>query len=126
MRHGQFCFESFFSCFQTLTAYGRQHAGWVQLLNFSFLEHDVLAHDWIVLPKFHLFSGCPGIFLRYVIKACVRRADQLYENCTWFRHDQVSGFKWCKFWVTSVLARKIQCRTLLSSIVMRLAIFRVH
>jgi hypothetical protein len=71
----------------------------LRLLDLRFLEHDVFARHRIIFPKFHFFSKCPRILLGYVIKSRVCCADQLYKNGTCFRHDQISGLKWCNvFW----------------------------
>src|SRR3954471_3239661 len=60
------------------------------LLDFRFLESDVLAHDRIILPELKLFSGLAGVLLLHIEEAGASRADQPDENGILFRHNSKS------------------------------------
>ncbi len=56
------------------------------LLDFGFLELDMLAHDGIIFFEGHFFSLRPWIFLSDIEKASVRSAGELDLNGGWLSH----------------------------------------
>lgn len=58
-----------------------------ELLNFSFLEHNMLAHDWIVFAHLHLFGRITWVFLGDVEKTSIRRAHKTNLNSGRLRHN---------------------------------------
>ena len=65
----------------------------VGLLDFGFLELDMLAHDGIIFAERHLFGDVPWIFLGHVEKARVSGAEQLDLDRGWLRHGPFLLFK---------------------------------
>ena len=60
-----------------------------QLLDLAFLEHNVLARDWIVLAHFQLLSRGAGVLLFYIEVAGVSRAYHLDQYASWLRHGSL-------------------------------------
>ena len=56
------------------------------LLDLGFLELDVLARDWIVLPETQFFRLRARVLLGHVKKARVRAADELDLDCCRLGH----------------------------------------
>jgi hypothetical protein len=56
------------------------------LLDFGFLELDMLAHDGIIFAERHLFSDVARVFLGHVEEARFSGAEQLDLNRGWLRH----------------------------------------
>lgn len=56
------------------------------LLNFRFLEEDVLTGNRVVFTELELFRVIARVLLGDVEEAGVRSADQLNQNGGWFGH----------------------------------------
>jgi len=65
----------------------------VGLLDFGFLELDMLAHDGVIFAERHLFGDVARIFLGHVEKARVSGAEQLDLDRGWLRHGPFLLFK---------------------------------
>ena len=63
------------------------------LLDFSFLELDMLAHDGVIFAERHLFRDVARIFLGHVEEARVSGAEQLDLDSGWLRHGPFLLFK---------------------------------
>ena len=65
----------------------------VGLLDFGFLELDMLAHDGVIFTERHLFGDVAWIFLGHVEEARVSGAEQLDLDRGWLRHGPFLLFK---------------------------------
>ena len=63
------------------------------LLDFGFLELDMLAHDGVIFAERHLFRDVARIFLGHVEEARVSGAEQLDLDSGWLRHGPFLLFK---------------------------------
>jgi hypothetical protein len=63
------------------------------LLDFGFLELNMLAHDGVIFAERHLFGDVARIFLGHVEKARVSSAEQLNLDRGWLRHGPFLLFK---------------------------------
>jgi hypothetical protein len=63
------------------------------LLDFGFLELDMLAHDGVIFAERHLFGDVARIFLGHVEEARVSGAEQLDLDRGWLRHGPFLLFK---------------------------------
>jgi hypothetical protein len=62
-------------------------AAFAGLLNLGFFELDMLAHDGVVFAEGHFFRGIARVFLGYIEKASVSRAEQFDFDSGWLRHN---------------------------------------
>ena len=65
----------------------------VGLLDFGFLELDMLAHDGVIFAERHLFRDVTRIFLGHVEETRVSSAEQLDLDRGWLRHGPFLLFK---------------------------------
>ncbi len=65
----------------------------LRLLDFGFLELDMLAHDGIIFAERHLFGDVARVFLGHVEEARVSGAEQLDLDRGWLRHGPFLLFK---------------------------------
>ena len=63
------------------------------LLDFGFLELNMLAHDGVIFAERHLFGDVARIFLGHVEEASVSGAEQLDLDRGWLRHGPFLLFK---------------------------------
>ena len=65
----------------------------LRLLDFGFLELDMLAHNGVIFAERHLFGDVARVFLGHVEEARVSGAEQLDLDRGWLRHGPFLLFK---------------------------------